>query len=93
MEVQQAIEDYGTAGKQMDVAESQLKYSTEALESLQERYNVNAATMTELTQLRATYLQSVYDRVTAKFNLLLRGIAVAFYRGDSQAMLAYLNKN
>ncbi len=92
VEVQQAIEDYGTAGKQMDVAENQLKYSTSALESIQERYNVNAATMTELTQVRATYLQSSYNRVTARFNLLLRGIAVAFYRGDSQAMMAYLNK-
>lgn len=92
VEVQQAVADYGTAGKQMDVAETQLKYTTAALASLQERYHVNAATMTELTQMRARNLQAIYDRVTARYNLLLRGIAVAFYRGDSQAMLAYFNK-
>lgn len=90
LEVEQAIRDYQTAAKQMDVSERQLKYSKDALESMQERYNVNAATMVELTQTRAQYMQSIYNRIQAKFNLLIRGIAVSFYKGDYDAMIARL---
>ncbi|HLP59753.1 MAG TPA: TolC family protein [Candidatus Deferrimicrobium sp.] len=90
LDIQQAIEDYQTAAKQMNVSETQLKYSKDALDSMQERYNVNAATMVELTQTRAQYLQSIYNRLQAKFNLLIRGIAVAFYKGDYDAMISRL---
>ncbi|MDQ1351243.1 MAG: outer membrane protein, partial [Acidobacteriota bacterium] len=90
LEVEQAIQDYQTAAKQMDVSERQLKYSKDALESMQERYNVNAATMVELTQTRAQYMQSIYNRIQAKFNLLIRGIAVSFYKGDYDAMISRL---
>ncbi|MCK5055368.1 MAG: TolC family protein [Candidatus Aminicenantes bacterium] len=81
VEIRQAIEDYNTARKQVDVAESQLKYAQSALESVQGRYNVNAATMVELTLARTQYLEARYSRIEAKFNLLLRGIAVMFYQG------------
>jgi outer membrane protein len=81
VEIRQAIEDYNTAGKQLAAAESQLKYAQAALASIRDRYNVNATTMVELTQIRAQYLEAQYSRIEAKFNLLLRGIAVKFYRG------------
>lgn len=90
LEIQQAVRDYQTAAKQMDVSERQLKYSKDALDSMQERYNVNAATMVELTQTRAQYMQSMYNRIQAKFNLLIRGIAVSFYKGDYDAMISRL---
>jgi len=92
LEIQQAIRDSRTAAKQMDVSERQLKYSKDALDSMQERYNVNAATMVELTQTRAQYMQSIYNHIQAKFNLLIRGIAVAFYKGDYNAMISRLEK-
>lgn len=82
VEIRQAIEDYNTAGKQVDVAESQLKYAQSALESVQDRYNVNAATMVELTQARTQHLEARYSRIEAKFNLLLREIAVKYYVGN-----------
>ncbi len=93
LEIQQAIEDYQTAAKQMEVSDTQLKYSKDALESMQERYNVNASTMVELTQTRARYLQSIYNGIQSKFNLLLRGIAVSFYKGDYNAMISNLERN
>lgn len=93
VEVKQAIEDYFTARKQVDVAESQEEYSLAALKSVEERYNVNAATMAELIQVRSQYYQSQYDLVEAKFNLLIRGIAVAFYQGDADGMILILNPN
>lgn len=88
VEVQQAIQDYATARKQVKVAESQSKYSRQALESVQERYDVSAATMAELIQARSQFYQSQYDLVEAKFNLLIRGIAVHFYLGDDHRMLS-----
>jgi outer membrane protein len=93
VEVKQAIEDYFTARKQVNVAESQEEYSLAALKSVEERYNVNAATMAELIQVRSQYYQSQYDLVEAKFNLLIRGIAVAFYQGDGEGMISILNPN
>jgi outer membrane protein TolC len=70
------------------VAETQKKYSQAALESVRERYDVNAGTMAELIQARSQHYQSLYDLVEAKFNLLIRGIAVSFYQGDSDQMLS-----
>jgi outer membrane protein len=90
IEVQQAIQDYATAKKQITVAETQEKYSQAARESVEERYNVNAATMAELIQVRSQYHQSLYDLVEAKFNLLIRGIAISFYKGDSERMISLL---
>jgi outer membrane protein TolC len=90
VEVKQAIEDYYTARKQVDVAGSQAEYSQASLESMEERYNVNAATMAELIQARSQYHQSQYSLVEAKFNLLIRGIGVAFYQGDGEGMISIL---
>jgi len=92
VEIQQALHDYQTAVKQLDVAENQLKYSKDALDSMQERYKVNAATMVELTQARSRYLQSIYDRVQSRFNVLIRGIAISFYKGDNDGMIRSLEK-
>lgn len=93
VEVQQAIQDYVTARKQIEVTAAQLEYTKEALDSVQERYNVAAATMVELIQARSMYLDAQLSQVEAKFNLLVRGIAAAFYRGDSSAMLSLLDLN
>lgn len=90
IEIHQAIQDYSTAKKQITVAESQQKYSKAALDSVEERYNVNAATMAELIQARSQNYQSVYDLVEAKFNLLIRGIAVSFYQGDGDRMISWI---
>jgi outer membrane protein len=92
VEVRQAIENYRTAVQQVKVAESQLTYTKAALESVEARYNVNSATMLELIQSRARYLEATYDRVIAKYNLLTQTIAAEFYTGDSDAMLAMINK-
>lgn len=90
IEVQQSIQDYTTAKKQVTVADSQQKYSKAALESVEERYNVNAATMAELIQARSQNFQSIYNLVEAKFNLLIRGIAISFYQGDGDRMISWV---
>jgi len=92
LEVSQSIADFQTAGQQVEVSDNQLKYSREALASIESRYNVNAATMAELILARASYLTSHQAWIGAKFNLVLRGIALAFYQGNEEAMLALLNQ-
>lgn len=93
VDVQQSIQDYVTARKQIDVTTAQLVFTKEALDSVQERYNVDAATMVELIQARSMYLDAHLGQVEAKFNLLVRGIAAAFYKGDSSSMLSLLDLN
>jgi outer membrane protein len=93
VELQQAIEDYRTAKKQVGVAEAQEKYARFALESVEERYHVNAATMAELIQARSQQHESQYNVVEAKFQLLIRGMAVAFYLGDGESMMSILTIN
>lgn len=92
VEVQQALEDYRTAAQQVAEAESQLTYAQAALESIEARYKVQAATMVELTQARAQYLQAAYDRVKSKYNLLIQAIATAFYQGDLEEVTTLLRK-
>jgi outer membrane protein len=92
VEVQQALEEYRTAAQQVTVAKTQLSYARASLESVEARYNVQAATMLELTQARTRYLEAAYDQVRAKYNLFIQTIAVAFYSGDHEAMVAVIDR-
>ena len=58
LEVRQAYLDYLTDSKQLDVTAVQLRSAERALEAEQERYNVGASTLVELTQIRAQYTQA-----------------------------------
>jgi outer membrane protein len=91
IDVQQALQDYATAGKAVEVAEAQIKYSEQALKNMEERYKVNASTLVELTQARASYLQSVYNLINARYSHLVRGIAVLFYSGQIDAIMPFLD--
>jgi outer membrane protein len=81
VDVRQALEDYATASKAVEVAVAQSTYSEQALKSMEERYRVNASTLVELTQARATSLQSIYNLINARYSRLLRGVAVLYYAG------------
>ncbi len=73
VEVRQAYLDYQSDIKRLDVTEKQVRAAEQALEAEQERYNVGASTLVELSQARATYVQGVSDRATAIYRFLLRG--------------------
>ncbi len=81
LEVRQSYLDYLTAVKQLDVTEKQLRSAEQALDAEQERYNLQASTLVELSQARATYEQSVADRLTAIYTFLTRGKLIEFYTG------------
>ena len=81
VEIRQALEDYATARKAVEVAEAQSRYSAQALNNMEERYKVGASTLVDLTQVRASNLQSSYDLIYAKYSCLVKGIAVLYYSG------------
>jgi len=82
VQVRQALEDYIAAQKDVEVSGARLKYSEQALKSIEARYDVKAATLVEVTQVRSSTLQASYNSINARYSLLLRGIGIAFYRGD-----------
>jgi outer membrane protein len=81
VDVRQALEDYVTAGKAVEVEQAQLKYSEQALRNMEERYKVNASTLVELAQARATNLQSSYNLINATYARLVKGVGVLYYSG------------
>lgn len=80
-EVQQAVLDYRTAGKQLEVTRTKENAAQEALAAMEERYNVGAAALAELSQVRADYVDAAGQRVEAQYNLVLQQLMVEFYRG------------
>ena len=81
-EVGQALQDYQTAQKQVEVSEAQLTYARQALDAVQERYRVGASTLVDLLQSRTQYVQASSDRVNARFALMTRSLGLAYSAGD-----------
>ena len=90
-QVRQAVEDLHTSIKELEVAESQLKYSRQSLDSHEERYRVGAATLAELSLARSQQLQADYDWIIARHTLFLRRVGLGYHRGDTEAMLAVVS--
>lgn len=87
-QVQQALLDYQTAVKQLDVAEAQLEFARQALEVEEERYNVGTSTLVELTQSRAQHVEATNNRVKARYGLLLQRVAMKYYQGDMDQVVS-----
>jgi outer membrane protein len=82
LEVRRAYLDYRAATQQLDAAEAQLRASALALQTSQQRYNVGAATLLEVTQARAIQLQAASALVTARYGLLFQKALIGYYVGD-----------
>jgi outer membrane protein len=89
-ELGQALQDFGTAQKLIGVTAARLTASRQALDAVEERYRVGAATLVELTQARAQFVQAGYDRVKARYGLIKQGAAVAYYQGSRERMQTLL---
>jgi outer membrane protein len=82
LEVRRAYLDYQAATQQLDAAEAQLRAAQLALESSQQRYNVGAATLLEVTQARATQFQAASALISARYGLLFQKTLIGYYVGD-----------
>lgn len=81
LQVRQAYLDYQTAAKNLDVTAKQLRAAERALQAAEERYDVGAATLVELSQVRADYVQAASDRVNARYNFVFQEKLIEYYTG------------
>ncbi|MDX1545336.1 MAG: TolC family protein [Rhodothermales bacterium] len=81
LQVRQAYLDYLTDELRLDVTEAQLRAAEQALEAEQERYNVGASTLVELSQTRASFVQAQSDRADAVYSFLFRKRLLEYYLG------------
>jgi outer membrane protein len=82
LEVRRAYLDYQAAVQQLDAAQAQLRAAQLALQTSQQRYNVGAATLLEVTQARAAQLQAASGLITARYALLFQRTLIGYYVGD-----------
>ena len=81
LEVRQAYLNYLTVEKELDVTEKQLQAADLALEAAQERYNVGAGTIVELTDAQATQVRAASERVQARYDFLFQKRLIDYYLG------------
>ena len=82
LEVRRAYLDYEAAGQQLAAADAQEKAATLATTTTQQRYQVGAATLVELTQARATQLQAQSAVINANNNLVFQQSLMSYYTGE-----------
>lgn len=81
VQVRQAYLDYQTARKSVDVARAQVESAQLALDAAQERYNLGAATLVEVSQAQATFVEAQSQQVQARYDFLFREKLIDYYLG------------
>jgi outer membrane protein len=82
LEVRRAYLDYDAAKQQLAAADAQQKAAALATTTTQQRYQVGAATLVELTQARATQLQAQSAFINARNNLVFQQSLMSYYTGE-----------
>jgi len=80
-EVTQAFTDYSSIVKQFEASNKSLIASEKAFETQQERYNVGASTLIELSQAQANYVTAQSNYTQALYNLVFQEKLLDFYLG------------
>lgn len=80
-EVTQAINDYSSNVKQLESAEKSFIASERAFLTQQERYNVGASTLIELSQAQSNFVSAQSNQTQALYNLIFQEKLLDFYLG------------
>lgn len=80
-EVTQAYNDYSSYVKQLDASEKSLVASQRAFQTQQERYNLGASTLIELTQAQSAFVSAQSSYTQALYNLIFQEKLLDFYLG------------
>ncbi len=80
-EVTQAYNDYIAYQKRLEASNKALIAAEKAYETEQERYDVGASTLIELSQAQASYVSAQSDKTQAEFNLIFQAKLLDFYLG------------
>lgn len=82
LEVRRAYLDYQAARQQLAAADAQQKAATLAVATTQQRYQVGAATLVEVTQARTTQVQAQSAYINARNNLVFQQSLMSYYTGE-----------
>ena len=82
LEIGEALEDYRTAVKTLEVTGSLLKYSKNALDSMVDKYGSGAISLLDLIETRSDYADARYNNIKAEYDLLKEKAALAYYQGN-----------
>merc|ERR1711879_131292 len=80
-EVTQAFNDYSSYASQLTAAEKSLVAAEKAFETQQERYNVGASTLIELSQAQTQYFNAQSSKTSAMYNLIFQEKLLDYYLG------------
>ncbi len=81
-EVAQAYTDYIGYTKELETTQKALIASERAFQTAQERYNVGASTLIELTQANADFVQASSNRVQALYRFIFQEQLIKYYQGE-----------
>jgi len=80
-EVTQAYNDYLSYQKELASTKKALRAAQRTYETQQERYNVGASTLIELSDANANYVQAQSDNARALYNLIFQEKLLDYYIG------------
>ncbi len=81
VQVREAYLDLMSAEKELDVTRAQERAAERALEATQERYNLGAATLVELTQAQSEFVDASSNRVQARYEYVFQQRLIDYYVG------------
>ncbi|TNE72522.1 TolC family protein [bacterium] len=80
-EILRAYSDYISFSKQLESSDKALLSAKKALETQQERYNIGASTLIELTQSNAQFVEASSNRAQALFRVIFQEQLIQYYVG------------
>lgn len=80
-EVSQAYNDYISYQKELESTKKALRAAERTYQTQQERYNVGASTLIELSDANANYIQAQADNVRARYNIIFQEKILDYYIG------------
>jgi outer membrane protein len=81
LQVRQAYLDYENARKQLEATQKRLRSARQAREAAQERFNLGAASIVELTNAQRTFVDAASQRVQARYNFVFQKKLIDYYVG------------
>lgn len=82
LDVRRALLNVRSAQQQLVAARAGQLAAQQALDAVQQRYNVGAATLIEITQARSTLVNAESALFTAKYSLVLNQAVLSYYTGE-----------
>lgn len=90
-EVRQAYSDYVSYRKQLQSSQVALRAAQRSFETQQQRYNVGASTLIELSSAQQSYTQAQADHANALYRLIFQEQLLEYYLGQMDADIQLQN--